>query len=224
MGGMGRLFILLVSLIKKLDLFSPQVYRFPRLRSALKAQNLPQLSAQQAQKLRLLSLLTLAAQPASTPSNLHYASLTSALGLATARELEAIVTDAIYRGLVTGTLDPAREIVSISSVAPLRDLAPGSVPTLRTTLDAWSGRCETVIKNLESEIARVKAQARRRKAEETRFEKRVESANKELDRRTKKVLGQGSDDERDKDAMDVDEEATTTKALAKGAAKRKEKV
>ncbi|KAK4542814.1 hypothetical protein LTR36_006190 [Oleoguttula mirabilis] len=138
--------------------------------------NLPQLSDAQATKLRLLSLLTLAAQHptvASTESHLSYASLCANLDLAHPIDLEHLVTQAIYNDLLTGTLNPATQTVVITSVAPLRDLAPGSISTMMAELAAWSGRCEGVLADLEHEIQVVRAEARKRAAREGRAERQV---------------------------------------------------
>ncbi|KAJ9646333.1 hypothetical protein H2199_002382 [Coniosporium tulheliwenetii] len=114
------------------------------------------LSEPQQTKLRLLSLLPLA----STPSRLTYDSLQTALSLPSARSLESLVTQAIYAGLVTCTLDPAHNSIAITSVAPLRDLAPGSIPALSATLEAWSARCEDALQALEAEKEAVEAAER----------------------------------------------------------------
>ena len=89
--------------------------------------NLPKLSAQQHQKLLLLSLLPLSRSHAT----LTYKHLLSALDLPTTRALEELITTAIYSGLITATLGPANSLVSVTSISPLRDLAPGSLPALQ---------------------------------------------------------------------------------------------
>lgn len=139
---------------------------------------LPQLSDAQARKLRLLSLLTIAAQSrspteSSSSSNLTYRSLSAALDLPSAIDLEQLVTEAIYQDLLTATLDPAAQTVIVTSVAPLRDLAPGSVPALIGTLDAWSSRCHTVLANLQEEIQKVHNAAELRAARDARAERQA---------------------------------------------------
>ena len=133
---------------------------------------LPELSDAQTLKLRLLSLLTIASSKTHS-SNLTYASLASRLGLASTIDLEHLVTQAIYSNLMTATLNPAAQTVVITSVSPLRDLAPGSVGTMMAELSAWSQRCDSVLSELEAEIAKVKAEAAKRRREELRVEKQV---------------------------------------------------
>lgn len=175
---------------------------------------LPALSPQQEQKLRLLSLLSLA----SVQANLTYASLQKALSLPDAQSLEKLVTTAIYSSMVTGTLDPAHQVANITSVAPLRDLAPGSVPTLKATLDQWSSQCTSTLSDLEAHIASVKEKARFRGQQEKKvqdkLDKMVEEADSKDVSRPKRGLGAigsgppGSfidDDDENVDAMDLDD-------------------
>lgn len=57
----------------------------------------------------------------------------------------------------------------ISSVAPLRDLAPNSVARMLGDLQAWGARCEAVLGDLDAEIASVKlAAAEKRRAQRVR--------------------------------------------------------
>lgn len=95
------------------------------------------------------------------------------LDINTILELEQLVIAAIYSDLITATLDPASQTVVITSVAPLRDLAPGSVAMMITELKAWSDRCDTVLLELEKEIAKVKEGAKRRNTREAKTARQV---------------------------------------------------
>lgn len=123
--------------------------------------NIPPLNDVQTQKLRQLSLLTLAKDP----HNLTYAALQQNLGLPDARGVEDLVISAVYAGLVDAQLDPRNSLVHISSVSPLRDLAPGSIPSMLSTLRAWSERCTSTLGDLESQVAQIKADAAKRHAD-----------------------------------------------------------
>lgn len=158
------------------------------------ASTLPSLSPAQEHKLRLLTLLTLAAN--TTNNNpLTYTNLQSALSLDSPLTLERLVTDAIYADLLTATLNPAQGIVAISSVAALRDLNPGSVTRMMVSLDAWSGRCDDVLKELEAQMKSVLEAAERRTNEEAMRAEQVHRAE---------AAGKKSDDAAD-DAMEVDD-------------------
>lgn len=165
-------------------------------------------------KLRLLSLLTIASEK-SSPNNLSYTTLSARLGLASPIDLEHLITTAIYSNLLTATLNPVAQTVSITSVAPLRDLAPGSVDVMIKELDAWSLRCTSALSELEAQIAMVKAEAARRAAREARTEKQVKGVMEVAEKNSgggqgtrtrgggRRLGGGGGDDDED-DEMDVD--------------------
>ncbi|KAF2430180.1 hypothetical protein EJ08DRAFT_612942 [Tothia fuscella] len=170
--------------------------------------NLPELSEQQQEKLRLLSLLPLARSQA----NLTYNGLRTALSLPNAKSLEKLVTKAIYSGLVTGTLDPHHQVVNITSVAPLRDLSPGSIPALAQSLTTWSSQCTATLASLQSQINAVKQKAildgQQKDRVQVLIDEKVAAADKEESTRPKRGASSLGDvlnvDEDDEDAMDVD--------------------
>lgn len=167
--------------------------------------NLPKLSSQQHQKLLLLSLLPLA----SSHSTLTYQHLLSALDLPTTRALEELITTAIYSGLITATLDPAHSLVAVKSVAPLRDLAPGSLPALQNTLQAWSQRCGTALADLEAQAEKVRKEAVDREKMRRKKERALEAAmqaNEEKASAKRGLLGIGGGGGGGDDAMEIDDE------------------
>jgi len=132
--------------------------------------NLPQLSPAQQLKLRHLSLL-----PLSTTTNHSYSTLQAALSLPSVRDLENLVISAIYASLISATLDPRAQTVCISSISPLRDLPPASIPNMLSELSEWGGRCDSVLAGLENQIARVKSRAHKRAQDDARREKTMDS-------------------------------------------------
>ncbi|CRK39497.1 hypothetical protein BN1723_015496 [Verticillium longisporum] len=94
-----------------LRIFSYGTYADYQRQQQQSPQSLPDLSEGQALKLRQLSLLTLARDR----TNLAYPRLQTALSLPDTRALEALVTSAIYAGLIQATLDPARQHVHMST-------------------------------------------------------------------------------------------------------------
>jgi COP9 signalosome complex subunit 7 len=191
---------------------------------------LPALSDAQARKLRLLSLLTIAAEKttATTQHNLSYPSLCQRLDLESSRELEQLVTAAIYDNLITATLNPAAQTVVITSVAPLRDLAPGSVSQLLGELSAWSGRCDSVLADLQAEVAKIEANAVKRAAREQSKDKQIKAATevsektgtiggtRGISRQSSKMDTLGDAD--DEDAMEVDGAGTSNGGRKRSAA------
>ncbi|KAI4137432.1 MAG: hypothetical protein L6R39_007295, partial [Caloplaca ligustica] len=128
--------------------------------------NLPQLSDAQAHKLRQLTLLSLS----TLPTSLTYSHLITALSLSTTRALEDLVISTIYAGLITAKLSPQSQRLDVSSVSPLRDLRPGSIPRLTSTLRAWEARCVSVLGELEAQVREVKQKALERRKREARDE------------------------------------------------------
>lgn len=138
----------------------------------LATSDLPALNASQNQKLLLLSLLPLC----KSPDTLSYATLQTALSLSTARDLEDLVTAAVYAGLLQARLDPLNQTVRVTSIAPLRDLAPGSVPAIIETLEEWESRCVQTLAEIEGEIRQIRAQAMLEGTRESREERAFEEA------------------------------------------------
>ncbi|KAF2006704.1 hypothetical protein P154DRAFT_517737 [Amniculicola lignicola CBS 123094] len=163
--------------------------------------SLPKLSAQQHQKLLLLSLLPLSRSHAT----LTYAALQSSLDLPTVRALEELLTTAIYSGLLTATLDPAHSLVNVTSIAPLRDLAPGSLPSLQATLQIWSQRCDSALADLEAQVVQVKQAAVEREKLRRKKERALEATMATYEEKggaKRAVSGLGDEG----DMMDVDQE------------------
>lgn len=144
--------------------------------------NLPTLTPAQEEKLRQLTLLTLAspfAPQTSPPTNhLTYSSLLSSLSLPSNQSLEAILTSSIYSGLLTARLSPTSNppIVHITAVAPLRDLRPQSLPALLQILQTWESRCNNVISDLEGQINGIRNSASQRNALQKKRQDVVDAA------------------------------------------------
>ncbi|CZS99152.1 related to ACOB protein [Rhynchosporium agropyri] len=147
-----------------------KIFSYGTYSDYISSTSLPPLNPAQMLKLRQLSLLTLAKNQA----DLTYANLLSHLGLETLREVEDLVISAIYAGLVSATLDPYHQLVAVTSVSPLRDLQPDSIPAMLSTLNEWSTRCVSTLADLEKQIAGIKAEAMKRHREETEWNAQVE--------------------------------------------------
>ncbi|KAH8682263.1 hypothetical protein BX600DRAFT_38439 [Xylariales sp. PMI_506] len=148
-----------------------EIFSYGTYSTYTSAAGLPALNDQQALKLRQLSLLTLATDP----RNLSYAKLQSALGMTDIRAVEELIISAIYAGLIEAQLDPRDQVVHISSVSPLRDLAPNSIPSMLSTLQVWSNRCTTTLIDLETQIAAIKAAAAARHNDQKARTERTEA-------------------------------------------------
>lgn len=92
----------------------------------------------------------------------------STLSISNPSELESLVTTAIYSSLITARLSPASKppMINVTSVAPLRDVKPQSLPTMVSVLTEWEQRCGDVIGDIEVEIIRIHADAEKRRNKE----------------------------------------------------------
>lgn len=228
--------------LRLLEIFSYGTYQTYKQESGL-----PALNEAQTLKLRQLSLATMAATVSNTssdpsaPNNLSYGALQQELELDSRQALERLVISATYAGLITATLDPAGSTVRVSAVAPLRDLAPGSIPTLLSSLRAWSDRCSAVLASLDEQVAAVKAtaaaEAARKKDWDAQMAKLVEDKENDGPRvggkmanlgrslrsgkRGSNLMGGGGNSGFDNDeAMDVDDDDESVE-LPKRGSKRK---
>lgn len=105
--------------------------------------------------------------------SLTYEKLVAALDLPSARELETLVREAVYAGLLDATMDPHRAVLQVHSVAPLRDLAPGAIPPIMERLSGWSDRCDETLMSLEAEIESIKENARVRQQEKDQADEEI---------------------------------------------------
>ena len=107
------------------------------------------------------------------------------------RELEEVVIQAVYAGLLSATLDPARQAVQVNSVAPVRDLEPGAVPNMISALETWSDRCTDTLADLETQIAAVRAAAVVREKDRREAEEKLQVAVNEAKEADVRNEGEG---------------------------------
>lgn len=198
--------------VKPLSLPLPRPPTNPPKKNHPATPSLPRLSDAQSHKLRQLSLLTLS----TSPYNLTYENLLSELSLPDIRALEDLVISNIYAGLLSAKLDTLAKRVDVSSVAPLRDLRPESVPEMVAVLDDWDKRCIGVLREIEKQVREVRRKAEEVRARDIEDERAFERAM-EYDGKDKgKAAGKrGARDAADRDSgiadggdeMDVDEGA-----------------
>ena len=185
----------------KITIVSSSFYSswFPVAYLHIAQQKLPKLLGAQAQKLRQLSLLTLS----TTPESLTYTHLQEALSLDSIRALEDLVISTIYAGLITAKLDTVAQRVDVSSVAPLRDPRPGSVPHMISVLNTWDDRCVSVLQDLEAQMRDVRQKAlrqrQREEADKTAYNKLLEEKDSKGKGGGKRGVGEETEE------MEVDE-------------------
>ncbi|KAF5665506.1 ACOB-like protein [Fusarium heterosporum] len=208
-----------------------QIFAYGTYSSYKSTEGLPALAEAQATKLRQLSLLSLARNR----QNLSYTALQDALDLPGSREIETLVISAVYAGLLHATLDPARATVQVSSVAPLRDLAPGAIPDMAAALKTWADRCTTTLSGLELQIKEIRTTAAARQREQRAADEKLQKLmgehqdgngprKYELPSMTRDLMARRGFNKRsvmdvgnlvDNDSMDVDESEEEKKRASK---------
>jgi len=98
-------------------------------------------------KLRLLTIVTHASQHKILPYDL----LLKELDLANVRELEDIIIDCVYQGLVKGKLDQKKSAFEVHSTIG-RDISPADIDAILKKLSMWSDASEVLVSQLEKKI------------------------------------------------------------------------
>lgn len=132
------------------------------------AHRLPPLQPQQVLKLKQLTVMTLAEKAKVVP----YDVLMAELHVTNVRELEdLLINDCMYAGIVRGKLDQRRRCFEVQFSAG-RDLRPGQLDNLISTLSNWQGSAERLLTTIQEKIkwadSESESHARHRKKVEDR--------------------------------------------------------
>ena len=182
--------------------------------AAAQASTLPTLNDKQLEKLRQLSLITIASRGA---RHLTYPSLLAELELPSIRALEDLVISAIYASLLDAKLDTKAQRIDVVSTAG-RDVAPKDIAEMVTILEAWSRQCEGVLSDLDAQITKVQAEAKQQRDERVEYERALKERREAEAQggmyeegklgKGKRVISESGEDGRgayDDDGMDLDE-------------------
>jgi len=132
------------------------------------------------QKLRVLSLVSLATQQRTLPYGLLYGPLSLEPG--DAKALEEVIVMAIYAGLLDGTMDQRAGVLQVRSTCG-RDVPPDaqSIGALLDRLSAWRAAVRMATVEATSEIAARRADGVRSAAHAAAHERKVVDARKGLE-------------------------------------------
>jgi len=134
-----------------------------------KQDKLPKLTKFQETKLKQLTIVTLASKNRVIP----YRTLQTELDLQNVRELEDLIIDSIYQGLLTGKLDQAKAEVQVDETFG-RDIKPEEVKQLHATLASWAASSEALMKVIEDRIAWAQKENSRSRQHKEEFNKKLE--------------------------------------------------
>jgi len=137
--------------------------------------NLPPLNPAQLRKLKQLSIVSLSSQSRLIP----YSVLQERLEISALRDLEDLIIDAIYQGVIQGSLDQRKQQLEVE-FAMGRDLKPDSLDRMLSVLRAWSGQSDTILKTIKERVSHANFLFDEEKKRREEFEKKVENVKKNL--------------------------------------------
>eukprot|EP00771_Trimastix_marina_P003038 gnl/Trimastix_PCT/422.p1 GENE.gnl/Trimastix_PCT/422~~gnl/Trimastix_PCT/422.p1 ORF type:complete len:266 (-),score=71.97 gnl/Trimastix_PCT/422:218-1015(-) len=109
---------------------------------------LPQLSASQIRKLKMLTLIALS----NKTKIITYATLQEQLGISTVRELEDMIIECTYSGLIKGRMDQQNQILQVQ-FAIGRDVRPEELPGMIDRLSGWLSSANELMSKIDQQIA-----------------------------------------------------------------------
>jgi len=136
---------------------------------------LPNLTPSQVRKLKQLTIVSLA----SVSKVISYSNLHEQLDIQDVRELEDLIIDAMYQGVIQGRLDQRKKQLEID-VTMGRDLKPESLDNLIHTLSNWHTQSDILLKSIKEKMSHANLLLDEERKHRDEFEKRVESEKKRL--------------------------------------------
>lgn len=139
------------------------------------AASLPALTPAQTKKLKQLTIVSLS----NRTKAISYSVLQKELDISEVRELEDLIIDAIYQGIIQGKLDQKSKQLLVES-AMGRDLKPDELDHMLTVLSLWSTQAELLLKNIKEKVNHANVMSENDKKHKDEFEKRVENVKQHL--------------------------------------------
>ncbi|KAA8496904.1 COP9 signalosome complex subunit 7a [Porphyridium purpureum] len=157
-----------------LHIFCFGTYQDYMTRKAVASQDVPDLSDGALLKLRVLSVLSLAARR----RELDYATLRSALGVEEQRQLEDIVMECMHRDMLRGKFDQKNARVAVEYVAG-RDASSEDTTHILRILSEWETNVASVISSLDGKRSSLLAAQQAKTEEVRRAEENMEQLQNE---------------------------------------------
>ncbi|ORY07088.1 COP9 constitutive photomorphogenic-like protein subunit 7B-like protein [Basidiobolus meristosporus CBS 931.73] len=139
------------------------------------ASNLPELTEPQLKKLKLLSIVSLAGEK----HVLNYADLLQYFDISNVRELEDLIIDAIYKGLIKAKLDQKKNQVEIEYTMG-RDLRPGQLDQMLQILSAWSSTSSDILRSIDEKIIEIREASQATAQAQEEYENKVERITSDI--------------------------------------------
>ncbi|KAJ1449971.1 hypothetical protein M885DRAFT_533875 [Pelagophyceae sp. CCMP2097] len=143
------------------------------------ADSLPALNAPQIAKLRLLSVISLAKRSNVLP----YAALHAELAVETLRDVEDVIIEAMYAGLVSGKMNQEGKVFHVTSTAG-RDVRVCDVVALVAKLQAWANTAVELSAALEKNKLAAKEKRAKEAARTAALQAKIDQVKKHLKENT----------------------------------------
>ncbi|XP_070609891.1 COP9 signalosome complex subunit 7b [Erythrolamprus reginae] len=111
--------------------------------------NLPALTGPQKNKLKHLTIVSLASRMKCIP----YSVLLKDLDMRNLRELEDLIIEAVYTDIIQGKLDQRNQVLEVDFCIG-RDIQRKDISSIIKTLNEWCDGCESVLIGIEQQVVR----------------------------------------------------------------------
>ncbi|KFO07482.1 COP9 signalosome complex subunit 7b [Balearica regulorum gibbericeps] len=111
--------------------------------------NLPELTTTQKNKLKHLTIVSLASRMKCIP----YSVLLKDLDMRNLRELEDLIIEAVYTDIIQGKLDQRNQVLEVDFCIG-RDIQKKDISNIVKTLQEWCDGCEAVLLGIEQQVLR----------------------------------------------------------------------
>ncbi|XP_005051224.1 PREDICTED: COP9 signalosome complex subunit 7b [Ficedula albicollis] len=111
--------------------------------------NLPELTVTQKNKLKHLTIVSLASRMKCIP----YSVLLKDLDMRNLRELEDLIIEAVYTDIIQGKLDQRNQVLEVDFCIG-RDIQKKDISNIVKTLQEWCDGCEAVLLGIEQQVLR----------------------------------------------------------------------
>uniref|UniRef100_A0A8C5VPR9 COP9 signalosome subunit 7B n=1 Tax=Microcebus murinus TaxID=30608 RepID=A0A8C5VPR9_MICMU len=138
---------------------------------AANKESLPELSTAQQNKLKHLTIVSLASRMKCIP----YSVLLKDLEMRNLRELEDLIIEAVYTDIIQGKLDQRNQLLEVDFCIG-RDIRKKDINNIVKTLHEWCDGCEAVLLGIEQQVLR----ANQYKENHNRTQQQVEAESEKL--------------------------------------------
>jgi len=136
---------------------------------------LPELGAAQQRKLQLLTVVSLATKD----KYIKFSDLQAALDVSSARELEDLIIEAVYQGLIVGKMDQENQCLIVESCA-CRDCRDQDIDYIIETLSSWHESAQKMLRSLDGMVQYSHESFEKHKTAREELEKLIQSTRESL--------------------------------------------